>query len=255
MGEQGGWPLTMFLAPDGVPFWGGTYFPPQPARPPRLPRSARAPSTSSTREGSPGSARNAEAISAHLQRSLAAANAAARPTLADLDQVSQRLAVGHGPGEWRHRRRAEIPERVDLGGALARLAARPAITACGDAALAWIRALCNGGIYDHLGGGIHRYTVDARWLVPHFEKMLYDNAQFVRALCICFAATSDELFGNGSEETIDFLLTDMRSGEGAFCSSFDADSEGEEGRFYVWSRDEIRSVLGDVRRSSRASTT
>ncbi|MEP3302861.1 MAG: thioredoxin domain-containing protein, partial [Roseibium sp.] len=114
-----------------------------------------------------------------------------------------------------------------------------------DAYLHTLRQISNGGIYDHLRGGIARYSVDHLWLVPHFEKMLYDNGQYLGHLVNAYQATGDELFRRRIEETSDWLLSEMKLTGGAFASSLDADSEGEEGRFYVWSSDEITEVLGE----------
>jgi len=104
--------------------------------------------------------------------------------------------------------------------------------------------MCEGGIYDHLGGGFSRYSVDEKWLVPHFEKMLYDNAQILELLALAYRRTSKKLFLQRAHETFDWLVREMSTPEGAFCASLDADSEGEEGKFYVWSRAEIDAVLG-----------
>jgi uncharacterized protein YyaL (SSP411 family) len=105
--------------------------------------------------------------------------------------------------------------------------------------------MAEGGIYDHLGGGFHRYSVDEKWLVPHFEKMLYDNAQLVRIYAQAFSVTKNPLFKGVVEETIDYLLREMRGSDGGFYSTQDADSEGEEGKFFVWTRQEITHVLGE----------
>ena len=104
--------------------------------------------------------------------------------------------------------------------------------------------MCEGGIYDHLGGGFSRYSVDERWLVPHFEKMLYDNAQLLELLALAYQRSANDLFRTRARETVGWLAREMTTGEGAFCASLDADSEGEEGKFYVWSLAEIEAVLG-----------
>ena len=109
--------------------------------------------------------------------------------------------------------------------------------------------MCEGGIYDHLGGGFSRYSVDERWLVPHFEKMLYDNALLLELLGIAYQRSGNALFRSRARETVAWLTREMTTGEGAFCASLDADSEGEEGKFYVWSLAEIEAVLGRGRRS------
>jgi hypothetical protein len=241
MGEQGGWPLTIFLTPDGAPFWGGTYFPPKPrfGRPSFtqvLQALAKAWETDQ--------ARIDETVVA-MTKALAA-SAAARPGDAPgpqvLDDIRARLL--HGV-DW---------TRGGLGGApkfpnaptfrfLWQEAFRSGDIKAADAADLLLNAMSQGGIYDHLGGGYARYATDADWLIPHFEKMLYDNALILDLLALVYARSKNPLYAARARETVGWLLRDMRE-EGAFAASEDADSEGVEGKFYVWEASEIAEVLG-----------
>ncbi len=243
LGEQGGWPLTMFLTPAGEPFWGGTYFPP------------------TARWGRPGFSEVLRAISAVYQneRDKVATNVGAlkeglarlsSPARGDgivvdtIDRAAERLVrdidpfhggIGEAPKfpqpgiiellwrAWRRTRQEPFRHAVELT----------------------LDHISQGGIYDHVGGGYSRYSVDARWLVPHFEKMLYDNAQLIGLLTLVFQEDGKGLYSMRVAETVDWAAREMLTPEGAFASSLDADSEHEEGKFYVWTAEEIEALLGD----------
>ncbi|MBN9511079.1 MAG: thioredoxin domain-containing protein [Alphaproteobacteria bacterium] len=246
LGEQGGWPLTMFLTPEGEPFWGGTYFPPEPRwGRPSFPQVLRG-VADAYRTQQDAVRENAAALRATLAR-LAADNPGPAPGPAALDRAAAALLrmVDTGRGGlkgapkfpnaplfrflWQNARRTGAPE--------------------GTAAVhLLLTRMSQGGIYDHLGGGFARYATDAAWLVPHFEKMLYDNAQLLELLALAHADRPDSLYRERAEETVGWLLRDMRAatvdGHAAFAASEDADSEGEEGRFYVWTEAEIDAALG-----------
>lgn len=243
LGEQGGWPLTMFLTSEAEPFWGGTYFPKQsvygrPAFKTVLNEISR------IHKEEPDKVRtNADAITASLKSASAPRDAAQidEPILFDL---VQRLTKLIDPEDGGTRGAPKFPqvkffELIWRGGLRFGL----------DDSLAAIRNtlihICQGGIYDHLGGGFARYSVDDRWLVPHFEKMLYDNAQLVDLLTEAWREFRDPLFAIRIEETIDWLFREMIGEGGAFASSLDADSEGVEGKFYVWTKAEIVAALGE----------
>jgi uncharacterized protein len=242
LGEQGGWPLTMFLTPDGEPVWGGTYFP------------------NVSRYGRPGFVEIMQEI-ARLFRDephrIEHNRNALMKALATKARPAGKVVIG--PHEL-DATAAAIGRAFDhVHGGLGRA---PKFPQCSMLELLWrtgqrrndarffelveltLTHMSEGGIYDHLGGGFSRYSVDERWLVPHFEKMLYDNAQLLEMLALAHQRTGNDLYRQRAEETVGWLAREMTTPQGAFSASLDADSEGEEGKFYVWSRAEIEEILG-----------
>ena len=252
----GGWPMTVFLTPDGQPFYAGTYFPPDDGhgRPGfRRVLAALREAWAGDRDRVLASARD---ITARLRDATgrtdggsppgAAAGAAAAGELAARAAAGLREAFDDEWGGFGHAPKFPNPgvlEFLLMHRARTGAAASPAPDA-GRMALATLRAMAAGGIYDHLGGGFARYSVDRTWLVPHFEKMLYDNAQLARVCLHAHQLDGDPLFARVARETLDYLAREMLGPEGGFHSAQDADSEGVEGKYFVWTPAEVEAVLG-----------
>ncbi len=237
--RAGGWPLTMFLTPDGTPFFGGTYFPKSP------------------RYGLPGFAGLCEQVADAFEKrrtDIDAQNADLRRALADavppaptfsgefdarpltlageqLMKSFDRINGGFGGAP-------KFPHPTDLAFLLGRRG-----EALREPALFTLARMAEGGIYDQLGGGFSRYSVDERWEIPHFEKMLYDNGPLLGLCADAWTQTGDPLFRRVAEETAEWVIREMQSTEGGYYSALDADSEGEEGKYYVWDRKEVRALI------------
>jgi uncharacterized protein YyaL (SSP411 family) len=248
LGEQGGWPLTMFIAADGAPFWGGTYFPPEPRWGRPSFRQVLQGVSEAYRTDHEMVTKNTTALRQVLAK-MSTANTGDLPTPVHLDAVAAALLRLTDPEQGGLRGAPKFPN-PPIFRFLWQNAFRTGAPAGHEALHLLLQRMSQGGIYDHLGGGYARYSTDAIWLVPHFEKMLYDNAQLLELLALAHAHRPDPLYAARAEETVDWMARDMTAqrvaGRTAFAASEDADSEGEEGRFYVWTEPEVDALLGDA---------
>lgn len=243
MTGSGGWPMTIFLLPDGTPFYGGTYFPPaERFGMPSFRRVLTAVAETYTLRKSEVLG-TAARIKSFLQQPLSPSVAGPPLTPLLLDQAYDALARDYDAVHGGFGGAPKFPQPM-LVEFLLRTHVRTGSAPALEMATHTLTTMAHGGMYDQLGGGFHRYAVDREWLVPHFEKMLYDNALLARAYLDAWQVTGESGFQRVAIETIDFVLRELTSQDGGFFSSLDADSDGEEGRFYVWTPEEVRQALG-----------
>ncbi|MDQ4035660.1 MAG: thioredoxin domain-containing protein [Chloroflexota bacterium] len=245
MTGSGGWPMSVFLTPDLEPFFGGTYFPPDDRHGmPGFPRilSAVADAYRSRRDEVN---QQAGMLANHLQAQLAVVAGDRDPERRQLEAAAARIGSGFDPQHGGFGGAPKFPAPMTLEFLLRtwQRTRQPTMLAMVTRTL---EGMADGGIHDQLGGGFARYSTDAFWLVPHFEKMLYDNALLAHAYLDGYRATGDARYADVARRTLDFMLTELWTDDGGFASALDADTEGVEGRFYVWSYDEFMDVLTDA---------
>ena len=236
---QGGWPMTVFVTPGGEPFLGGTYFPPEPRHGMPAFRQVLVAVADAWRERRADVAQQADALVDALRRSAAAEPSREPLTASLLDEAVATLAAQVDPRWGGFGRAPKFPPASALEFLLRRGALGPA--------LATLDGMAAGGMYDLVGGGFHRYSVDEHWLVPHFEKMLYDNALLVPPYLHAWVLTGEERYRDVVEQTLDYVLRELALPGGGFASAQDADTDGVEGLTFTWTADELAAALGPGR--------
>jgi hypothetical protein len=241
---RGGWPMTVFLTPEGKPFFAGTYFPPEDRYGmPGLPKILQA-VAQAYRERPQDVQRSVDQIVTAFNR-LAKIQESSQAFSRDaIQKAAEQLSQAYDPNHGGFGQAPKFPNAgvFELFLRSYRISKEQRYL---EMVTHTLTKMAEGGIYDHLGGGFHRYSVDEKWLVPHFEKMLYDNAQLIRIYADAFRVTQNLFFKQVIEETLTYLLREMLHPEGGFYSTQDADSEGQEGKFFVWEYDELIKILGE----------